>query len=569
MNLGQLSGALLVFALSAGGIAWWPVSRLPFSPAERITAAAALSLTMVFLASWTIYLLALPLALLWILPAGGLASLALGWSRAAETWRDLDGRALIVGQLTVTAWCVGWLGTVASYSGGGWTSDWFEHWERTTFFLEHRPPGEKFLGLYLLPARPPLANLVNGSLLALTRIDFAHYQLFSTLLASLAFLPAALLARRFGRGRGAIALCAVAVMANPLFLQNATFAWTKLPAAGLTLTALYFFLRAQEPGAPVAMAALFSASLAAGFLTHYSVGPYAVMLAAGWCWLGWRRVDSAHWQRATLGAGLLALAVAGSWFAWSLRVYGARETFLSNTSVTAAAAHHGSQLVKVLGNFRDTLVPHFLRPLDRSLIEQQSPWGQWRDWFFQAYQLNLLLACGSVAWAAAIREVAVAYRRRRRETPPRWRWFWTGFIAGVVVLGIATHGARDEWGLAHICLQPLVLLAIAFLAGRWSELGRGWRIALLVGAAVDVVAGILLQFAVQSYALDRWLAPGRPAEIFLRSYTEAAFMNLAAKIKHKLAFFSDELAVPPAWLAAVLLVTLVLAVRRAARLSAR
>lgn len=568
MLLGQLTSALAIFFLGAVGLAWWPVSRLALAPAEKLAAASALSLTGLFLVSWTVFIFALPAATLWVLPAGGLLSLVLGRSALVATWRDLDGRAVIIGQLTVSAWCVGWLGTIASYSGGGWTSDWYEHWERATFFLEHRPLAEKFIGVYSLPARPPLANLVTASLLAVTRIDFAHYQLFSTLLASLGFLPAALLARRFGRSSGAISLCAVALMASPLFIQNATFAWTKLPAAFFALTALYFFLRSQEPGATVAMATLFSVSLSAGLLAHYSAGPYAVMLAAGWLWLGWRRLDSPDWQQATVCALLVAMVTLAIWFAWSLHAYGARETFLSNSSVTAASAHHGSQPAKIAANFRDTLVPHFLRALDRSLIEQQSPWGRCRDWCFQAYQLNLLLACGSVAWAAIIRELVAECRGRRRETKPRLRWFWIGFIAGVIVLGIATHGARDEWGLAHICLQALVLLALAFLAGRWPTLSPGWRIALIAGAAFDLVAGIFLQFAVQSYALDRWLAPGRPAEISFRSYTEPAFMNLAAKIKYKLVFFSDALAVSPAWLVAGLIGVLILAVRRAARVSA-
>jgi hypothetical protein len=557
----DLARSLLLFLLIAFGIGWLPAARFPFAPAEKIVAATALSLLGTFLIAWLIYVAALPAIAWWVLPALGASGLAVRWRELAETWRDADGRAVIIGQLIISIWCVGWLGTIASYSGGGWTSDWYEHWQRTSFFLEHRPLGEKFIGVYSLPARPPLANVVTGALLAVTRLDFAHYQLFSTLLASVAFLPAALLARRFGRGTGTITSCAVALMVSPLFIENATFAWTKLPAAFFALVALYFFLRAQEPGAPLAAALLSAASLAAGLLAHYSVGPYAVMLAAGWLWLGWRRIDSTDWLRATVGAILVAAVVLATWFAWSLQVYGARETFLSNSSVTASAAHQGTQLGKIAGNLRDTLVPHFLRPLDQSLIDQQSPWGRWRDWFFQSYQLNLLLACGSAAWLVILRELL----RTGRRAAPRVRWFWIGFGAGVVLLGVATHGARDEWGLAHICLQAFVLLALAFLAARWSELGRGWRIAVVAGATLDFLGGIALQFGVQSYALDRWFAPGRPPEITLRSYTESAFMNLAAKIKHKLVFFSDALAVPPGWLAIGLVILLLVAVRRATR----
>ncbi len=241
----DLVTSLLLFVAVAFGLGWLPAMRLPFAPAEKIAAAAAVSVLGAFLVAWTIYLCALPAGALWLLPALGAAGLAAGWRGLRDAWRDADGRAVIVGQLLVAIWCAGWLATVASYSGGGWSGDWFEHWQRTKFFLEHGPLDQKFIGVYSLTARPPLVNVVTAALLAITRADFAHYQLFSTLLACLVFLPAALLARRFGRGSDAIALCAVLFMLNPLFVENATFAWTKLPTAFLVLVALYFFLRAQ------------------------------------------------------------------------------------------------------------------------------------------------------------------------------------------------------------------------------------------------------------------------------------------------------------------------------------
>ena len=558
--------SLLLFGATALGLGWLPATRLPLAPAEKVAAAAALSLLGAFLFAWTIYVWALPAAALWALPMLGVVGLGLGWRGWIETWRDTDGRALIVGQMLVTGWCVGWLATIESYSGGGWAGDWFEHWERTRFFLEHGALDQKFLGLYSLTARPPLANVVTGALLAVTRSDFAHYQFFSTLLASLVFLPAALLARRFSRGSGAITVCAVVFMLNPLFVENATFAWTKLPAAFFVLVSLYFFLRAQEPGAPLAAALLCAASLAAGLLTHYSAGPYAVMLALGWLWLGWPRRDVTDWRRATVLAMLVGALTLATWVGWSLHAYGASETFSSNSSVTAGQAHVGSQLDKIACNLRDTLVPHFARRFDRSLITQRSPWGGWRDWFFQSYQLNLLFACGSVAWLVILREL-VRVGRGVRGVLVRRRTFWAAFTVGVIFLGIATHGARDEWGLTHICLQAFVLLALAFLAARWQELGRGWQIALFAGATVDFVGGIALNFGVQSYALDRWLAPGRPPEETLHSYTEIAFMNLAAKIQVKLGFFADVIRVPLPLVLTLVATVLGIALWRARRTS--
>ena len=86
-----------------------------------------------------IYLLGLPVAVFWLLPVLAAAGFVTGRQRLIATVRDADARALLGGQLLVTGWCTGWLFFIASYSGGGWTSDWFEHWERTRFFLDRWP----------------------------------------------------------------------------------------------------------------------------------------------------------------------------------------------------------------------------------------------------------------------------------------------------------------------------------------------------------------------------------------------------------------------------------------------
>jgi hypothetical protein len=550
--------SLPIFLTVAFGLAWPLAVRLPLAAAEKIVASAVLSLLGAFAWAWLVYTGALPVGALWALPALGVIGLGAGARPLADAWRDTDARAVIVGQAIVTAWCVGWLATIASYTGGGWAGDWFEHWERARFFLERLPRDQKFLGHDALTARPPLANVLSAAWLALTRADFAHYQFFSTLFASLVFLPAALLARRFGREAQAIAVCAALFLANPLLVQNATFAWTKLPAALFVLAGLYFFLRAQERGAPPAVAGLCGASLGAGLLAHYSAGPYVVMLAGGWVALGWARRLERDWQRATLLAAGAGAAVLALWFVWAFAVYGWRETFFSNSSVTDAETYPGNQLIKIGLNLRDTLVPHFLRPHDGALIVQASRWGRSSDWFFQGYQLNLPLACGSVAWLAILRELF----RVRRAAGDRDRYFWGAFIAGVIGLGVATHGARDTWGLAHICLQALVLLGLAFLAGRWSTLGRGWRIAVAGGAAFDLAAGIVLHAGVQSYAFDQWFVAGGVSDATLRSYTKPAFMNLAAKIHHRLEFFSDALRLPWSLLLPALALILLIALGR-------
>jgi hypothetical protein len=549
----------VLFALVSFGLAWPCVARLDLPPADKLLASVALSLLGVFLFGGLIYLAAWPNTLALLLPLLALTGVAVRRDEFRQLCSDAAVRQLAIGQLLVAAGAVFWLATIENYSGGGWAGDWYEHWERTRFFLEHWPLDTKFIAQYHLTARPPLANIVTAVFLAMTTADFAHYQLVGTLAASAAFLPAALLAHRWG-GNRAIPVLVVLLLVNPLFMQNATFAWTKLPAAFFVLAGVAFFLRAREDESDVSAALLCATNLAAGLLSHYSAGPYVVALALPWLAGGRRGYDRGWWKRTLLMVAAGA-AILSTWFGWSLAVYGVRGTFLTNSSVTSPDAIQGNQWSKIALNINDTLIPHFLRTLNPSLIAQRSPWGYLRDWWFQNYQVNLWFAFGSIA-AAAIVYQAVRLARERR---PGWV-LWLNFVVLVAGLGIAVHGQRDHWGLAHICLQPLVIIGLAFLAARWTALGRGWHIALVAGATADFILGILLHFGIQSYALDRWLTPGRPPSDFVTSYNEAALLNLYGKIEHRLAFLTDTLHAPFAlWLAAALAV-LLLALLRAGSL---
>lgn len=529
----------LLLALIAAGLAWPLVARRALDPAEKIVATVALSLLGVFLFAWLSFVAKLPVVLHWALPLAALGGLAARRAEFAATWRDPAARELLLGQCLVTAWCLGWLALVITYSGGGWAADWYEHWERARHFLERGPRAAVFIDHAGVTARPPLANVVIAALLSLTRADFAHYQLISTLLATTAFAPAALLARRFG-GAAAIPVAAVLCMLNPLFVQNATFPWTKLPTAFFVLSALWFFLRTTRAGSPLEPALLLGACLAAAILTHYSAGPYAVVLAAAWLGQTWvRRLDPAWW-RATAAAGTLGALLLATWFGWALAIYGADATLLANTSVQAADPTAGGQLLRAALNLRDTLVPHFLRPLDAALIAQTSPWGWWRDWFFQSYQVNLILALGSTAWLVLAAALWHAWSGARHAV----RISWVVAVAATVVLGVAVHGARDTWGLAHICLQPVVLLGLAGVAGLAHNLSRPWRLALVAGLTIDFALGLVLHFGVQNLVFDRWFAPGRSLDAVFATYNPIAFMNIAAKVQHQLSFFSDVIALP-------------------------
>jgi 4-amino-4-deoxy-L-arabinose transferase-like glycosyltransferase len=535
------------------------VDRLGLGAAESLVAGAALSLICAWLIAWAVFISGAPLSAYGLIPILAALGLAAGRKPAARLLADPQARDLAVGQLIVTGWCVGWLSFVKVHSGGAWTGDSVEHWERAGFFLRMWPRDHVFIETFILPARPPLANVLTAAFMRLTRIDYPHFQVVSTALCSLAFLPVGLLAGRFG-GRPASRMAAVVVMLSPMFVQNATYPWTKLEAVLFILSGLYFFLRLRDDDARSRTAGIACAlCLGGAVVTHYSAGPYVVVLAAAWIAIGFRR----RWDRAfavtTAASAAAGACVLAPWFAWSVVAYGWHGTFLSNSTVSMAAKYQGNPLAAMVLNIRDSLVPPQVRGYEGRMFNQSSPWGALRDQCFLIYQLNPVLALGCVGWIVVARQAYIAARAATR----RDRIFWIMMLSGFFLLCFATYGDRDHYGIGHICLQSMVLLGLAFLASRWERLSRGWRVALAAGWAVDFCLGIALQFAVEDFALDRWLQPGRSIMEVSRSYTLISQENLLEKFIAHLAYFADILPAPPSLMLLLLGAILSMALIRA------
>ena len=195
------------------------------------------------------------------------------------------------------------------------------------------------------------------------------------------------------------------------------------------------------------------------------------------------------------------------WFAWSVAQYGWHGTFLTNSSVTALGRWQGN----LAGQGRPQPARHPRPAPGPGLQAARSSGSRARGAPFgtsasSSTRSTCSLALGSVGCVAVAREALRAARaapparpalldpgRRGLRRPRRRRVRGQGAL-------------RDRPTSAS---SPVVLLGLAFLASRWGGLGRGWRAALLIGWTVDFCLGIALQFAVEDFALDRWLRPGR------------------------------------------------------------
>ncbi|HVS52011.1 MAG TPA: hypothetical protein VHD62_06615 [Opitutaceae bacterium] len=480
----------------------------------------------------------------------------------AAIFSDAEVREAALNWALVTAGGIFVLGCIVSYNGGAWMADWEEHYQRPLIFLRLRPEDELFRRLSPMTARPPLANLADAALLSITGAGYARHQVFMLLLNALAFLPAALFARTLGGGRGAIAWLAVLVLVNPMFLQNASYAWTKLITVFFVLTALHVLLTGENTPARVVTA---FGVFALAVLAHYSACVWLLAFGGAWLVLQRSRARAGEFRKTLVCAALVFAALLAPWLAFAVARYGLGATFGSNSTV-ATGSHFTwwQNLLSVGPKLWYTLEPHTLRTIDRHFVAQANPWTLLRDNYFYLYQSNLFFGIGTPALVVL---AALVFRRGPWPQLASPRVWWIA-VPVVIVLGTAVHGHIDEWGVAHICLQPLILLAIALAAARLPDVfqRRRWLAGFFVAAlALDFSLGIALHYAGTALALNRDAYANLGA--YLASLSNIARYNLESKIRLNQDFFADEFGVPwPVCLAALVGVVL-FAAARAWRLS--
>ena len=557
-------GLLVMFVVTILGLGLPAARRLVSDPLEQVCAAAVVGLVACFVLGLLIYWLNLPFGCFLAAPGLALAGLIGCRATVREFWRAPPVRAPLLFWLAVACWTQALTAIIASYNGGAWGGDWLEHHQRALFFREHWPLDFNFFGNYLLPARPPLANVVTAGFQGLAGPFFATDQAVLALWSSLAFLPLVLLGRLAG-GLARPGFLALLLALNPSFLQNSTFAWTKLPTAFFVLAGAYFLLTTlARPAAGPGRFALAALALAAALLTHYSAGPFCLVLS-GW-WLLWRlrRREFGLLRREAATGCLVVPPLLALWFGWSLWRYGAGPTLLSNSTALAFGPSDAfAQLSKIAGNVWATLVPHPFRDVDPALIAYGDPAERLRNTFFMISQVNRF---GLLGTGGAVALAVVAWRGRRawRQAGGPWTAAWSLPAAGLlVVLGVAVHGAPDEWGLAHICLQPLTLAGLAILAVRVRDLGTTLVVLLGCALAWDAAVGVGLHYGLQARAPDpAWLG-SRDLAALLQFEGPAAF-NAGLKQITGVRFLRDCL---PSHVAPALVLLALLAATVAWRLS--
>jgi hypothetical protein len=491
----QLLLILLLLPVCVFAPGFFFVRRLPWSGLEKLCGSIALSLILLWLGLWGVYVFAPGLQ-----TAANFGLAAICGAAAIFVWRD--ARALFAvprvrraagGYAFLLAWTVSILAIIRLYTGGFWLGDWVEHFQRTLFFLHHFPAATPIYGDYILPARPPMMNMVASLFLGVTDDRFEIFQVVFTFLNLLLFLPCCLAIPLVARVRKVRVLPLVAIFAmNPAIMENATYTWTKSLTAFYVIFAVCLYLAGWRKRDWVRMTAAFVA-LTAGLLVHYSAGPYVVFFALHYLIVVFRARPNRWKELAAIGATCTFL-LAG-WFGWSLATYGTHSTVASNSTLTPQTRYQGSTAVKIAGNLFDTLVPAIVKdPAKVWVYGQPHRPGMVRDVAFGVYQTNAIFMMGLIGGLLVVWFLFQAFRGGK------WRsatgMFWLSLILFSLVFGVALSGERDEYGVAHVTMLPMEALGLTLLAAHFVK-RRAIALAILAGCAVDFALGVFLQARIE------------------------------------------------------------------------
>jgi hypothetical protein len=480
----QLLLTLLLLSLCCFAPGFLLVRRLRWSGLEKLCGAIALSLILLWLAVWGVYVLA-PGAqpgAYYAIAALCAAAGAIAWRDARALFRGARVRHAVAGYGFVLGWTLLILCIIRVYSGAIWSGDWLEHFQRTLYFLHHFPKETPVYGDYLLPARPPMMNVLAALFLGLTADRYEIFQLVFAFLNLLLFLPCCLAIPLVARVRKVSVLPLAAIFAmNPAVMQNAIYTWTKSLTAFFVVFAVWLYLAAWRKRDAVRMTGAF-ACLAAGLLVHYSAGPYVAFFTLHYLLVVWR-TRPGKWREVAAITVVSGVLIA-TWFGWSVAALGTKATFASNTSITASQQYEGSNWGKMAGNFVDSFVPAILQDPEKiHLYDQPYTPAMVRDHLFSIYQANVMFSMGLIGGPLVI-WLVISALRRGRHGPERTFWLW--LIGFTVIVGIAVVGERDYFGVGHLTLIPMEVLGLTLLSSQFFR--RRW-------VAFAIIAGCALDFA--------------------------------------------------------------------------
>jgi len=356
--------------------------------------------------------------------------------------------------------------------------DWVAHWFLVVIYLGQPWPDVRTfvnrVGDFGVISRPPLYNLEGGLLVGALDVQFWPFQLVTPLLALAVAAAGVLWARTIG-GPGAAWVVVPLLALSPFLLQNASYPWSKMVAAGLVLLFLLLIRAAALARRPSRARQTFVlAALCAGlgYLAHQTTIFYVLPTLL---WLVGRRPRPLFrrpifWSLTTWALGGLAgVAAFGPWQAWVISTYGLDAVLEANPASFGqdVTETFGDWLLKGIVAAIGTLVP---LPALTSLAHGALPTLD------QLLRFQLAVLTGALGlsgcWllarsAVRARPSPLASRPSPLRRPPWLALVVLGGFIGQVMLQPNWHDTGD----AAESMTPIVVLGVAYVAREALKLG--------------------------------------------------------------------------------------------------
>ena len=528
-GLFAVAGAIALSCLLLPLSGWWVPARLRLVSSSKsdigsltVLVVACLSgITILAIAELVIYALRLPqvvaAALVTASCAFSVGPLISSIRRREFAWDALltwAGASAILAAATLPY-------AVHGFHGAFW--DWYEHWLRSLVFLTQGPISTNFgpsFVAYIMAARGPLFNGAASFLLYLA--GPAHYywifQIIATTFNVLICLPLALLLRTIGglsRRNALLIAAAVSVLVPFYFLEN-TFTWTKDLTATFVLLGIHEYLAAYREGNRDRMA-MALAYLAPGFLCHYLVLPYAVMLGLHLLIVVPVRALP---LRALLRAALVWIVLIAPWFGFMMLNFGVRGTLAANTTVGtyyAAKDLQGHLIPQSKIFFLNLASDLFLRPVDAepckgvtvdgpSITPADEPCPSGLAWNSLSLKSNgIYRVLGYAGLLTVLMAAAVSLRpwlrRLRTSGAAQDAWFLLWVLGAGLLLNLLPIRWIDIGGSFGENLQAWFLVLVAVVVRGLRRLPRPLIAVLMLAMAAEFVLVDLTIIRTQSVVL--------------------------------------------------------------------
>lgn len=372
------------------------------------------------------------------------------------------------------------------YTFAGWYGDWWEHFARAQFFLNHWNYYLEFFPKNILPSRTPFFNLIGTFFLSLFGERYWVFQVTSVLLNSLVIIGIYLLAEMLFDERAA-KLSLLLVIFTPFMIRNSTYTWPKLFSAYYLLLSVYFYLKARKSPSNPRLVSFF-AGLFGGlsYLAHQSAIFYLAGMATDWLVSSRRRLCKKSSFKVFYSLSALLLVIL-PWYGWMFTVYGAAKSILSTPTVTHSTSGLIAQWFYIRGfNLISTLFPlmfllrarQLLISLSRGLCLFEGFQGYYVFSGFQAFYFGTLPGALTMTFVVLILHRFFDGLRKARFSLVTWckrfiasKNLFGGapllviflFLFGVIC-SIVAQPFRLENGIFQVTMIPVALIALPFLA---------------------------------------------------------------------------------------------------------